>query len=169
MTAGIQTALSYRLDLMNARGQVVDAWRQVKVQANSLEGVLNVQYDLNSTTPAAGANPTAFSSTRSSNQLTINGVPVHIIEACNGLRMVFALILVSYAFSYGLPLRNSVRFLVLLASPLVAILCNVLRTVPLVWLYGNKSRLIADSFLRGRVDLGQTAEAHRGSGNVRGE
>jgi hypothetical protein len=72
-TVGVQTALSYRLDLMNARGQVVDAWRQVKVQANSLEGVFNVQYDLNLTTPAAGANPAAFSSTRSSNQLTING------------------------------------------------------------------------------------------------
>jgi exosortase len=78
--------------------------------------------------------------------LSINGQPVTVAEACNGLRMVFLLILVSYAFSFGLPLRNSVRFLVLLASPLVAIFCNVLRTLPLVWLYGNKSRMIADSF-----------------------
>ena len=39
--------------------------------------------------------------------------------------MVFALILVSYAFGFGLPLRNSVRFMILLASPFAAILCNV--------------------------------------------
>ena len=45
-TAGIQAALSDRLDLMNARGQVVDAYRQIAVQANSLQGVFNVQYNL---------------------------------------------------------------------------------------------------------------------------
>ena len=78
--------------------------------------------------------------------LSINGRPVTVAEACNGLRMVFPLILVSYAFSFGLPLRNSVRFLVLLASPLAAIFCNVLRTLPTVWLYGNKSRVLADNF-----------------------
>ena len=47
-TAGIQAALSDRLDLMNARGQVVDAYRQIAVQANSLQGVFDVRYDLNS-------------------------------------------------------------------------------------------------------------------------
>lgn len=73
---------------------------------------------------------------RSGSRLTINGVPVNIIEACNGLRMVFALILVSYAFSFGLPLRNSVRFIVLLASPVSAILCNVVRIVPNALVYG---------------------------------
>src|SRR5688572_28843140 len=71
------------------------------------------------------------------NVLSINGTDVTIAEACNGLRMVFPLILVSYAFSFGMPLRNSVRFLVLLASPLAAILCNVVRILPTVWLYGN--------------------------------
>jgi exosortase len=77
---------------------------------------------------------------RSQNLLTINDVPVNIIEACNGLRMVFALILVSFAFSFGLPLRNSVRFVVLLASPISAIFCNVLRIVPTVWIYGYWSK-----------------------------
>jgi exosortase len=84
--------------------------------------------------------------TRSGNQLSINGIPVAIAEACNGLRMVFALILVSYAFSFGLPLRNSVRFVVLLASPLAAIGCNVIRIVPTVWLYGNHSMEVANNF-----------------------
>ena len=82
----------------------------------------------------------------SGNTLSINGRPVTVAEACNGLRMVFPLLLVSYAFSFALPLRNSVRFFVLLASPLVAIFCNVLRTVPTIWLYGNRSREMADAF-----------------------
>jgi exosortase len=83
---------------------------------------------------------------RSGNLLSVNGIPVAIAEACNGLRMVFALILVSYAFSFGLPLRNSVRFAVLLASPLAAIGCNVIRIVPTVWLYGYHSKQVADAF-----------------------
>jgi exosortase len=82
----------------------------------------------------------------SGNTLSINGMPVTVAEACNGLRMVFPLILVSYAFSFGLPLRQGVRFLVLLASPLAAIFCNVIRTLPTIWLYGNKTRSVADTF-----------------------
>jgi hypothetical protein len=72
-TAGIQTALTHRLDLMNARGQVVDAWRQIKVQANSLQGVLDVQYNLDSSTPPGGANPVAFSGARTDHNLTFRG------------------------------------------------------------------------------------------------
>ncbi|QOV91164.1 exosortase/archaeosortase family protein [Humisphaera borealis] len=76
---------------------------------------------------------------RSGSNLLVNNVPVLIIEACNGLRGVFSLILVSYAFSFGLPLRNSVRFIVLLASPVSAILCNVIRVVPTAYIYGYAS------------------------------
>lgn len=77
---------------------------------------------------------------RTGNLLTVNGQGVNIAEACNGLRMVFALILVSYAFGFGLPLRNSVRLIILLASPFAAILCNVIRILPTVWLYGHSDR-----------------------------
>jgi hypothetical protein len=71
-TAGIQAALSARLDLMNARVQVVDAYRQIAVQANSLQGVFNVQYNLGAATPAGGNQPFGFSGDRTTNQLTIN-------------------------------------------------------------------------------------------------
>ncbi|HEX8915273.1 MAG TPA: exosortase/archaeosortase family protein [Humisphaera sp.] len=67
--------------------------------------------------------------------LIVNGKQLEIAEACNGLRMVFALILVSFAFSYGLPLRTSVRVIILLASPVSAILCNVIRIVPNALVY----------------------------------
>jgi exosortase len=85
-------------------------------------------------------NAVGLAVTRSGNQLLVGGHPVNIAEACNGLRMVFALILVSYFFGFALPLRNSVRFIILLASPFAAILCNVARILPTVWLYGHSTQ-----------------------------
>ena len=83
---------------------------------------------------------------RSVNLLTVNGREVNIVEACNGLRMVFALVLVSYAFSFGLPLRNWVRFLVLLVSPIAAIFCNVVRIIPTILLIGYYSTDLSGRF-----------------------
>ncbi len=40
----IQVALGNRLDLQNALAQVTDAWRQVEVDANALQGILNFVY-----------------------------------------------------------------------------------------------------------------------------
>jgi len=69
--------------------------------------------------------------------LSINGVPLRVAEACNGMRIVFPLMLLAYGFSFALPLRNRVRLLLLLASPLVALVCNVVRTIPTVYVYGH--------------------------------
>ena len=78
--------------------------------------------------------------------LAINGIDVAVAEACNGLRMVFALVLVSYAFAFSIPLRPYVRTLILLGSPVSAILCNVIRLIPTVWIYGHYSNDIAKRF-----------------------
>jgi len=51
---------------------VVDAWRQITVQANSLLGVANVAYHLDSATPLIGTNPFAFSGSRTRNQLILD-------------------------------------------------------------------------------------------------
>jgi exosortase len=75
------------------------------------------------------------------NLLTINGQPLFVAEACNGMRMVFALILVCFAFGFALPLRNFVRILILVASPLAALFCNVIRVPATVWVYGYEPRL----------------------------
>lgn len=74
---------------------------------------------------------------RSGNVLTYNGQDVAVAEACNGMRMVFALLLVTYAFAFATPLRPGVRVLILILSPVAAIGCNVLRLVPTVYLYGQ--------------------------------
>ena len=93
---------------------------------------------------------------RNGNQIVIKGHVVNVAEACNGMRMVFTLVLVSYAFAFGEPLRGYVRFLILAASPLSAIACNVIRMVPTIWLYGHASDKIADAFhgIAGWVMLG---------------
>jgi exosortase len=93
---------------------------------------------------------------RSGNLLSINGQGVAIAEACNGMRMVFALALVSYAFAFGEPLKNHVRLLVLVASPFSAIACNVIRMLPTIWLYGYGSKATADRFhdISGWIMLG---------------
>lgn len=84
--------------------------------------------------------------TLSGNSLEINGRPVMIAEACNGMRMVFPLILIAFAFAYGLPLRNGVRLMMLAISPVVAIVANVVRTLPTIWLYGNASDRVFNEF-----------------------
>ena len=83
---------------------------------------------------------------RSGNVLMINDTPVGIAEACNGLRMVFALMLVSYTFAFSSPLRWYVRGILVGLSPVSAIICNVIRLVPTVWVYGHSPEPIAKTF-----------------------
>jgi hypothetical protein len=69
-SACIQGALSTRLDLMDARGQVVDAWRQIAVTANALQGVLNVGYNYSVT--GTNAKYLGYSPATAQNQLVVN-------------------------------------------------------------------------------------------------
>ena len=48
----------------------------------------------------------------------------------SGTRMIAAIGLVTYAFAYGTPLRQGVRIGLVLASPLVAMVANIVRLVP---------------------------------------
>jgi hypothetical protein len=71
-TAAARAALTNRLDLMNARAQLVDAWRQIAVQANSLFGVVNVQYHLDTANAPFGSNPLGFTTDRTRQELALN-------------------------------------------------------------------------------------------------
>ncbi len=87
--------------------------------------------------------------------LSINGEKVTVAEACNGLRHGVS------ADSCDLRVQlcacrcgTGVRLLLLLASPLVAIFCNVVRTMPTVWLYGKydpHDHFVPDTFTRSRA------------------
>ncbi len=80
-TKAAQAALVNRLDLMNARAQVVDSWRQVTVQANSLRGVFDVRYDLNTTTPRTEADTFGFAGTRTQHTVTLRYDPPFVRRA----------------------------------------------------------------------------------------
>jgi hypothetical protein len=81
-------ALSRRWDLMNARAQLVDSWRQLRVTANALMGVFNVQYNLNSSTPQNGSRPFAFSTDRTSETLALDTqLPLNRMAQRNAYRV----------------------------------------------------------------------------------
>lgn len=83
---------------------------------------------------------------RTGNVLVINEHEVAVAEACNGMRMVAALAIVTYAFVFSVPMRQSVRILLLALSPVVAIVCNVLRLTPTVLIYGYADLDVAELF-----------------------
>jgi hypothetical protein len=60
LQAAVRIGLEYRLDLMNTRAQLYDAWRQIRVTANALKGVLNVTLTNNIYTGPYTTNPFAF-------------------------------------------------------------------------------------------------------------
>lgn len=65
-------ALRQRLDLMNQRAQLVDAWRQIAVTANALLGVVDLRYHVDVASPALLARPLDFEGTRAQHELSLN-------------------------------------------------------------------------------------------------
>jgi exosortase len=83
---------------------------------------------------------------RSGNQLSVNGVDVCIAEACNGLRLIFTLSLACYVALFIRRYRSWLRMVLLLLSPLVAVIANVARLVPTLWMYGHYPPAAAERF-----------------------
>jgi exosortase len=83
---------------------------------------------------------------KSGDVLIIHGEQVAVGEACNGMRMVFALGLVVYAFAFGTPLKPATRAVLLILSPLVAMVCNVIRLVPTSLIFGFGDISVAHRF-----------------------
>jgi hypothetical protein len=72
LLAAERVSLEHRLDLMNARAQLYDAWRQIRVTANALRGVLNVTLTNQFLTPPTTTNPFAFVDQAKQFELLIN-------------------------------------------------------------------------------------------------
>ncbi|HTW95069.1 MAG TPA: exosortase/archaeosortase family protein [Tepidisphaeraceae bacterium] len=83
---------------------------------------------------------------RSGSILSLNNHETAVAEACNGMRMVFTLFLACYAVAFISPLRYGVRFLVLALSPVTAVVANVVRLVPTVWVFANYPQAEAETF-----------------------
>lgn len=87
-----------------------------------------------------------ISAIKSGNVLVINGEQVAVGEACNGMRMVFALTLVVYGFAFSMPLKSGTRMTLLMLSPAIAMVCNVLRLVPTSLIFGYSDVHVAQQF-----------------------
>lgn len=67
-----RVALENRLDLMNARAQLYDSWRQIRVTANALKGVFNVNLTNQVFTSPYTTNPMGFMSSAKQVALQFN-------------------------------------------------------------------------------------------------
>ena len=72
-TVAAQVALNSRLELMNARSQLVDAWRQIAVRANALMGILTVGYQYEGLSAPGDYSPFAVGGSASRHKLQIAG------------------------------------------------------------------------------------------------
>ena len=87
LQAAVRIAIEYRLDLMNSRAQLYDAWRQIRVTANALMGVLNLAITNNIYTPPGNTNPFAFLSEAKQFALTIQAeLPLVRVSERNNFR-----------------------------------------------------------------------------------
>lgn len=83
---------------------------------------------------------------RAGNSIQIAGRSIFVGEACDGMRMVFALALTFFAFVFSVPLRLNARIALLCAAPVIAIACNVVRLVPTALAYAYASAEDAERF-----------------------
>jgi len=76
----------------------------------------------------------------------MNNVEVSIDAACNGLRMFWSLLLVSYAVCFVFPIGPVCRAVILAASPVVALACNLVRLSTTIVLYALAPVDVASTF-----------------------
>lgn len=78
--------------------------------------------------------------------LKVNGTVVAIAEACNGMRMLFGVMLVVYAIAFAMPISSRRRLTILLFSPVAAIGLNLFRLLGTVAMFGLFEESIAQAF-----------------------
>jgi len=87
LQAAVRITLEYRMDLMNNRAALYDAWRQIRFTANALKGVLNLAITNNVYTPVASSNPFGFLSQAKQFGLTLNAeLPLVRVNERNNFR-----------------------------------------------------------------------------------
>ena len=83
----VRVAFENRLDLMNARAQLYDTWRQIRVSANALKGVFNIAVTNQFLTPPTTNNPFGFVDQARSFSLVLNAeLPLVRVAERNNFR-----------------------------------------------------------------------------------
>lgn len=80
-------ALENRLELMNGRAQLYDAWRQLQVRQNGLKGIFNVAATNQVLSPTGNTNPFGFNSSSKQFNLVLNAeLPLIRVAERNSFR-----------------------------------------------------------------------------------
>lgn len=85
-------------------------------------------------------------SERQGNVILIRGTPILVGEACDGMRMVMALALTYFTFVFSIPLKLGARIMLIVASPAIAIVCNLVRLVATGLAYAYSTPAFAEDF-----------------------
>jgi hypothetical protein len=87
LLAAERLAMENRYELMNARAQLYDQWRQLAVRANALKGIFDIRITNQVFTPTATSNPFAFSDQAKNFALVFNTeLPLIRVNERNALR-----------------------------------------------------------------------------------
>lgn len=80
--------------------------------------------------------------------LLVGDTTLPLDSACKGLPTILSLMLISYGFVFGSPMRPAVRAMLLLISPVIALLCSALALGGTLWLYDGRSALMTADLIR---------------------
>ncbi len=75
-------------------------------------------------------------------RLVVGSTSLPLDTACKGLSTVLSLMLISYGFVFSSPMRPMVRAILLLISPVIALMCSALALGGTLWLYDGRSGLM---------------------------
>lgn len=81
-------------------------------------------------------------------RLVVGETTLHIDNVCKGLPTILSLMLISYGFVFGSPMRPAVRASLLLIAPVIALLCSAISLGGTLWLYDGRSTLMTADLVR---------------------
>ncbi|MEM6505941.1 MAG: archaeosortase/exosortase family protein [Planctomycetota bacterium] len=77
-----------------------------------------------------------------------SGTAIPINSVCKGLPTILSLMLISFGFVFGSPMRAMARSTLLLIAPFIALICSALLLGGTLWLYNGRPPLIATDLIR---------------------
>lgn len=81
-------------------------------------------------------------------RVLVGDTALHIDIVCKGLPTILSLMLISYGFVFGSPMRPLIRAILLLIAPIIALVCSSIALGGTLWLYDGRSTLMAADLIR---------------------
>ena len=81
-------------------------------------------------------------------QVVVGQTAIPLDNVCKGLPTILSLMLISYGFVFGSPMRPVVRGTLLVIAPIIALVCSSIALGGTLWLYDGRSTLMAADLIR---------------------